>query len=70
MGLLLSPAYDAAFDAGLLTFNESGAVLFSGSLRPEAAASIGIVPSAQIVGFQSRHESYLAYHRNEVFLRC
>lgn len=69
-GLLLSPAYDAAFDAGLLTFNEGGAAILSGLLRPEAAACIGIVPSAQIVGFQSRHQSYLAYHRNQVFQRC
>jgi putative restriction endonuclease len=68
-GLLLSPAYDAAFDAGLLTFNENGAAILSGSLRPEAAACVGIVPSAQIVGFQSRHQSYLAYHRNQVFQR-
>jgi hypothetical protein len=66
-GLLLSPAYDAAFDAGLLTFNDGGSVILSLSLRPEAAACIGIMPSAQIVGLQPRHRSYLAYHRDQVF---
>jgi hypothetical protein len=66
-GLLLSPAYDAAFDAGLLTFSDAGAAILSPLLRAEAATSIGIATTAQIAGLQSRHQSYLAYHRDQVF---
>jgi predicted restriction endonuclease len=66
-GLLLSPAYDAVFDAGFLAFDDGGTAILSGSLLPEAAACIGIVLSARIVGLQCRHRSYLAYHRDQVF---
>jgi hypothetical protein len=41
-GLLLSPAYDAAFDAGLVTFAEDGRMVISSELTPRRVERLGI----------------------------
>jgi hypothetical protein len=66
-GLLLSPTYDAAFDAGLVTFADDGRMVLSSELTTFRVERLGISPAAQVVGLQGRHREYLGYHRRNVF---
>jgi hypothetical protein len=65
-GLLLSPSYDAAFDAGLVAFAEDGKVILSSELTRSRIDRLGINPDDRIEGLHERHRAYLAYHRREV----
>jgi putative restriction endonuclease len=66
-GLLLSPAYDAAFDAGLVTFGEDGAIAVSAGLTPTQVERIGLDPASRIAGLSDGHLAYLGYHRSSVY---
>ena len=66
-GLLLGPAYDAAFDVGLISFDDDGRQLLSRALSADDAACLGLSVSSRIRTLHSNHLSYLAYHRAEVF---
>jgi predicted restriction endonuclease len=66
-GLLLSAAYDAAFDKGLVTFNNAGQIMLSTALSAEAARQAGIDPLARIKHLQPAHHPYLAHHRATYF---
>jgi hypothetical protein len=66
-GLLLSAAYDAAFDKGLVTFDDDGRIIISTALSAEAARQAGIEPLARIRHLQPAHHPYLAHHRTTYF---
>ena len=66
-GLLLSPAYDATFDSGLISFEEDGRAMLSAELTHPRVERLGIRPSARIEGLQERHQEYLGHHRRNVF---
>ena len=61
-GLLLSPVYDKAFDAGLVTIEDSGRLRLSPLLLANASL-LGISGQEQITGLTLRHQPYLQYHR-------
>jgi hypothetical protein len=63
-GLLLAPNIDAAFDAGLVSFDKNGRILFSKRLPPAEARCLGIDPKARL-RLSDRHQSYLKYHREK-----
>ena len=65
-GLLLSPFWDAAFDRGLVSFSDSGEVIFNSKLSTEARKELerGVVKDLEL---DSRHLKNLAWHRREVF---
>jgi predicted restriction endonuclease len=67
-GLLLCPAYDAAFDAGLIGFKDDGSVAVSPQLPANQLLAAGISDSARLSGLCEAHRGYLAYHRESVFL--
>jgi putative restriction endonuclease len=67
-GLLLSPAYDAAFDAGFISFADDGSVLVSPLLSKAHVVQLGLSPTARISSLRPENLAYLAYHRSEVFL--
>ena len=67
-GLLLCPAYDAAFDAGLIGFNDDGSVAVSSQLPANQLLAAGISGSARLSRLGDGHRRYLAYHRESVFL--
>lgn len=67
-GLLLSSLWDAAFDAGLVTFDDNGRVLASDCLTPLAAAQLGVDVAPQL-SLRPEHLSYLAHHRTSVWKR-
>ena len=68
-GLLLAPGYDAAFDAGYISFNDDGRVVLSAALVSDAASLIGIATNVRLRDLSPEHMAYLAYHRSEVFLK-
>ncbi|RWQ37767.1 MAG: HNH endonuclease [Mesorhizobium sp.] len=67
-GLLLSALWDAAFDAGLVTFDEAGMVLTSAHLEGAAREALA-VNEAPTLALRDEHRPYLAYHRNYVWIR-
>ena len=63
-GLLLSALWDAAFDKGLVTFDDDG--------RPQFAADLGEAARSELRWHQSvaltdKHRERLAWHRAELF---
>ena len=69
-GLLLAPHIDRLFDIGLITFAADGAMQVSASLDEPARRCLGLADAmATGVGaFTERQETYLAHHREHVFL--
>lgn len=66
-GLLLAAHLDAAFDAGLFTFADDGALTVSPALSPtdRAALSVDVLPPLD--GIKPAHVPFLAFHRADVF---
>lgn len=63
-GLLLSALWDAAFDSGLVTFDNDGSPVFSESL---GATSRIALHSVEAIPLTDSHRSYLSWHRTEIF---
>ncbi len=64
-GLLLSALWDAAFDRGLVTFDDEG--------RPQFATELGEAARSELRWYQpvaltDRHRARLAWHRTELFV--
>ncbi len=65
-GILLSAAYDKAFDAGLISFDREGAIMIAESFQDDAVL-LAISGSAIIKSFNPMHERYMQYHRANIF---
>jgi hypothetical protein len=65
-GLALSPVYDRAFDAGLISFAEDGRIMVSSRLNTDAAA-LGISGREQLQGLSAENLRYLEFHRSNRF---
>jgi hypothetical protein len=63
-GLLLSALWDAAFDAGLVSFTDSGAPIHSPSLAPSARAAL---TTSVTLALTQGHRTRLDWHRRELF---
>ncbi len=63
-GLLLSALWDAAFDSGLVTFDNDGSPVFSESL---GATSRNALHGVEPIPLTESHRSYLSWHRAEIF---
>lgn len=59
-GLLLAAHWDAAFDAGLVSFADDGAALLSPDLGAEERALLATPP---LLGLTDAHRARLAWHR-------
>ncbi len=66
-GFLLSPTLDAAFDAGFITFDDTGKVLISNCLNESDAGILGISSSLCLSRIEQKHRHYLKYHREHIF---
>lgn len=66
-GLLLAAHLDAAFDRGLITVNENGAVVPSPSLSPMSRQILGLAGNQMIVHLRVQHHPYMDWHREHVF---
>ena len=62
-GLLLSALWDAAFDAGLVSFGDDGAPITSPRLSKAAATALGLHFDGKIFGLTHAHRENLAWHR-------
>lgn len=67
-GLLLSALWDAAFDAGLVTFDQDGKALPSSHLDAAARAALN-VDAIKHLSLLDGHRIYLDYHRNVIWKR-
>lgn len=67
-GLLLSPSLDLAFDQGRITFNEIGSLILSPTFPPREAEKIGIRSDMRISAYQEEHDTFMIWHRNNVFI--
>ncbi|MER8719635.1 HNH endonuclease [Mesorhizobium sp. M0999] len=62
-GLLLSALWDAAFDAGLVSFSDEGLPLFSPSLGEDARHAMGAEGTLPVLNLTPGHCNNLAWHR-------
>lgn len=68
-GLLLIATLDAAFDAGLISFEDDGLLLFSPSLGSDPYAVLSVPAGCRLTrGPSSRQQTFLRHHRDHVFL--
>jgi len=63
-GLLLSALWDAAFDAGLISFDDGGATVYSPRLSYDGAVSLGLGRSGKLGALTALHRENLAWHRS------
>lgn len=66
-GLLLSSLWDAAFDGGLVSFDNDGNVLIAKKLTQEAQTALKIHGIAPII-LSEKHHPAMEWHRNNEFL--
>jgi hypothetical protein len=62
-GLLLAAHLDAAFDGGLISFSDEGAILFSPQFTREDREALGMHDHLTLRRFGARHLPNLAWHR-------
>lgn len=62
-GILLVADIDAAFDAALVTFDESGKPIFGNRLSSEGRAALSARVGDRSVAFTERHQIYFQRHR-------
>ncbi|WP_189347237.1 HNH endonuclease signature motif containing protein [Mesorhizobium sp. M4A.F.Ca.ET.090.04.2.1] len=64
-GLLLSPAFDAAFDKGLISLADDGTWINSGNLSPEQLERAGLanLETCRVSMLTKDHAKYLRLHR-------
>jgi HNH endonuclease len=63
-GLLLSALWDAAFDAGLVSFGDDGAPITSSRLSEAAVAAFGLHFGGKLSGLTGAHRANLTWHRS------
>jgi hypothetical protein len=67
-GLLLAAHLDAAFDGGLVTFSDTGEIVFSSAFPAAAQGLLGMHPGMRLRRVEDGHRVYLPWHRAKVFL--
>lgn len=69
-GFLLTPSVDRLFDRGWISFGDDGAVLVSSKIDRADLDLMGLGCVEKVVGksFHVRQKSYLAFHRDNVFI--
>jgi hypothetical protein len=69
-GLLLTPDVDHLFDRGFISFEDNGVVLISPVAHQESLRRMGLEDALRrnVGGFSEGQRTYLAFHRDSVFL--
>jgi|GEM_PF-3467380 len=62
-GLLLAPHLDALFDAGLISFDDSGRIVRSPELSADDQRLLGVNDELALRSVDDRHKEYLRFHR-------
>ncbi len=71
-GLLLTPDVDHLFDRGFISFEDNGSLLVSPVAHRESLQRMGLdeaILRRNVGGFSEGQRSYLAFHRDSVFLQ-
>ncbi len=68
-GFLLRADLDALFDAGLITFSDTGDLLPSPTLTPRQLRDLGLDTPRALRRIESAHLPYLQWHRERVWRR-
>ena len=68
-GLLLVATLDAAFDAGLITFDDDGRILISSRLAESDQTSAGIGPDLKLARMNDEIKKRLGWHRLNLFVK-
>ena len=68
-GLLLVATLDAAFDAGLITFDDDGRILISSRLAESDQTSAGIGPHLKLARMNDEIKKRLGWHRLNLFVK-
>jgi putative restriction endonuclease len=68
-GLLLLPQYDQLFDKGLISFEQTGAIMRSPAIEKIEPAKLGINVNDRLRSLSKLHLGFLEYHRSELFVR-
>lgn len=68
-GLLLSAHWDAAFDRGLVSFDDEGAVMAAPQISDSTMTHMSGGETPSIKGLGERHRQNLAWHRNNRWQR-
>jgi hypothetical protein len=66
-GLLLTANLDALFDRGLITFDDSGLMIFRSQLTPSQRQDLHIDKVLTLRWLAPAHQHYLAWHRENIF---
>jgi hypothetical protein len=66
-GLLLLGTLDRLFDAGLITFDDSGVLVVSTRLPRTEVRTLGVHRELRLTRVERAHLPYLAWHRERVF---
>jgi predicted restriction endonuclease len=66
-GLLLAAHLDAAFDAGLISFDDAGAILFAPAFTAADRVALALSPDMKLGPLTAAHRANLAWHRTNVF---
>lgn len=66
-GFLLAPHLDAAFDRGLMTVADDGAIVISDALEADARRLLGLDGQLHVRGITDGHRRYLPWHREHLF---
>lgn len=69
-GLLLAAHLDAAFDAGLISFADDGAMLFAAAFTAADRAALGLHEGLSLPRLTYHHRGNLAWHRTYIFARA
>jgi len=68
-GLLLSALWDAAFDKGLVTFDNNMKAVFSSSLTEKAKSALEGMATLTLESGTPKHADYLKWHRDNLFIK-
>ena len=66
-GLLLAVHIDALFEAGLISFADSGRIIISPALSEADADALGVHKGMSLRSVDERHMASLEYHRSQRF---
>ena len=66
-GLLLAAHIDALFEAGLISFADSGSIIISPALSEADADALGVHKGMSLRSVDGRHMAPLEYHRSQRF---
>jgi HNH endonuclease len=67
-GILLAAHLDAAFDAGLISFDDDGAIIASETFSIGDRKALGIGPELALKNVTPQHQTNLAWHRSHIFI--